>query len=162
MASVWTDERISELTRLYAEDYSASLIADALGGVSRQAVLAKVHRMGLPRRGEGRHPTRELNYSGQRKTPPNVARKVGPPPPRVPKADEIKLRCVEIVPRNLSLMDLEKGDCRYPYGDDTITFCGHPKMEGSSYCVPHFHLCRQEVKQVAAKARIYHGTDFAA
>ena len=56
------------------------------------------------------------------------------------------LRCVEIVPRHLSLVDLEPGDCRYPYGGDeegeAITFCGHPRREGSSYCAPHFHLTR--------------------
>ena len=46
-----------------------------------------------------------------------------------------------------SLVDLERGDCRYPYGGDeegeAITFCGHPRRPGSSYCAPHFHLsCR--------------------
>jgi GcrA cell cycle regulator len=43
-------------------------------------------------------------------------------------------------------MELERGDCRYPYGGDAegeaITFCGHPKRRGSSYCVAHFHLTR--------------------
>jgi GcrA cell cycle regulator len=41
-------------------------------------------------------------------------------------------------------MDLEARDCRYPYGGDeegeAITFCGHPRREGSSYCVSHFNL----------------------
>ena len=45
-----------------------------------------------------------------------------------------KLRCVEIEPRHLSLIDLEHGDCRYPYGGDeegeAITFCGHPRRAG--------------------------------
>jgi GcrA cell cycle regulator len=57
-----------------------------------------------------------------------------------------KLRCVEINPRHLSLLDLERGDCRYPYGGEedgeAITFCGHPRRLGSSYCTPHFHLTR--------------------
>ncbi len=57
-----------------------------------------------------------------------------------------KLRCVEIDPRHLSLSDLEASDCRYPYGGDeegeAITFCGHPRHHGSSYCGPHFHLTR--------------------
>lgn len=73
-------------------------------------------------------------------------------------ADQYKLRCVEIVPRHLTLIELECGDCRYPYGGDStseaITFCGHPSYsyvrEGteakitSSYCRPHFELCRME------------------
>jgi GcrA cell cycle regulator len=57
-----------------------------------------------------------------------------------------KLRCVEIDPRHLSLLELEAGDCRYPYGGDkegeAITFCGHPRREDSSYCVAHFYLTR--------------------
>ena len=57
-----------------------------------------------------------------------------------------KLRCVKIEPRHLSLIDLAHGDCRYPYGGDgegeAITFCGHPRRAGSSYCTPHFHLSR--------------------
>lgn len=56
------------------------------------------------------------------------------------------LRSVEIEPRRLTLLELERGDCRYPYGGDTdgeaITYCGHPRRKGSSYCTPHFHLAR--------------------
>jgi GcrA cell cycle regulator len=58
----------------------------------------------------------------------------------------VRLRCVEIVPRHFELIELEAGDCRYPYGGDgegeAITFCGHPRRKGSSYCTPHFHLTR--------------------
>jgi GcrA cell cycle regulator len=68
------------------------------------------------------------------------------PLPVFEPAEMPKLRCVEVNPRHLSLVDLEPGDCRYPYGGeedgDVITFCGHPQREGSSYCVPHFHLTR--------------------
>lgn len=56
------------------------------------------------------------------------------------------LGCVEINSRHLSLLELEAGDCRYPYGGDkegeAITFCGHPRREDSSYCTAHFHLTR--------------------
>jgi GcrA cell cycle regulator len=57
-------------------------------------------------------------------------------------AETVKLRCVDIDPRHLSLIDLEPDDCRYPYGGDedgeAITFCGHPRRRGSSYCTAHF------------------------
>lgn len=56
-------------------------------------------------------------------------------------AEAFELRCVEIIPRNLTLLELEAGDCHYPYGDEAITFCGHPILAGSSYCAPHKHLC---------------------
>ena len=62
----------------------------------------------------------------------------------------VKLRCVAVEPRHLSLIELERGDCRYPYGGDEegeeITFCGHPRRPGSSYCTPHFHLSRDPVE----------------
>ena len=153
---IWTEERTAELARLYADDYSASLIADALGNISRQAVIAKIHRMGLPRRGVGRHPTKELTADGQRTSMPRALRRVVPRPSPPPPVINISLRCVEIEPRHLSLLDLEPGDCRYPYGDEAITFCGHPKMEKTSYCVPHFHLCRGEgtASERAATRRI--------
>jgi GcrA cell cycle regulator len=57
-----------------------------------------------------------------------------------------KLRCVGVSPRLVSLIDLEPGQCHYPYGGDregeAITFCGHPCFRGSVYCAPHFHLTR--------------------
>ena len=46
----WTDERIELLTKLWAEGHSASQIAGRLGGVTRNAVIGKVHRLGLPGR----------------------------------------------------------------------------------------------------------------
>lgn len=67
------------------------------------------------------------------------------PRPVFPPVEEARLRCVELVPRRLELLALQPGDCRYPYGDgeeEAITFCGHPRRQGSSYCTPHFHLSR--------------------
>jgi len=57
-----------------------------------------------------------------------------------------KLRCAAVEPRHLSLVELEAGDCRYPYGGDeegeAVTFCGRPRHAGSSYCAAHLHLTR--------------------
>jgi GcrA cell cycle regulator len=61
-------------------------------------------------------------------------------------AKPVKLRCIGITPLLKALVDLGPGDCRYPYGGDkegeAITFCGHPRFPGSSYCTPHFLLTR--------------------
>jgi len=68
------------------------------------------------------------------------------PVPKFKRTETAELRCVEIDPRHLSLIDLAPSDCRYPYGGDeegeAITFCGHPRREGSSYCPAHFNLSR--------------------
>lgn len=44
---IWTDEKVEELRKLWAKGYSASQIADSIGGVTRNAVIGKVHRLGL-------------------------------------------------------------------------------------------------------------------
>jgi GcrA cell cycle regulator len=77
---------------------------------------------------------------------------VRPQLPAVPPAQVAipKLRCAEVEPRHLALVELEYGDCRYPYGGDedgeVITFCGHPQRPGSSYCAPHFDLSRNPIE----------------
>jgi GcrA cell cycle regulator len=73
----------------------------------------------------------------------------GSPAPAAEHPEPMKLRCVGISPRLVSLAELEADDCRYPYGGDRegepISFCGHPCFRGSSYCAPHFHLTRAPV-----------------
>ena len=49
----WTDERVETLKKMWAEGQSASQIAKELGGVTRNAVIGKVHRLGLSNRGGG-------------------------------------------------------------------------------------------------------------
>jgi len=46
----WTDERVETLKKMWAEGQSASQIAKELGGVTRNAVIGKVHRLGLSNR----------------------------------------------------------------------------------------------------------------
>jgi GcrA cell cycle regulator len=76
----------------------------------------------------------------------------GSSPPAPERAEPVKLRCVGLRPQLLSLAELGDGDCRYPYGGDKdgdpITFCGHPRLRGSSYCAPHFHLARAPAPDV--------------
>jgi GcrA cell cycle regulator len=134
---------------------SAAAINATFGtAYTRSAAIGRGKRLGLavPERGDKQ---------------PRPARKARLPPPPAPrprdrhiakalrlkpvletvsKIKAVELRCVEIDPRHLSLTDLERDDCRYPYGGDeegaAITFCGHPRRHGSSYCTAHFHLTR--------------------
>jgi GcrA cell cycle regulator len=70
-----------------------------------------------------------------------------PPQSAMQPVAQVKLRCVGIRPRLIPLVELEREDCRYPYGGDKdgeeITFCGHPRQAGSSYCMPHAGLTRR-------------------
>src|SRR5437016_7824766 len=68
----WTDERVELLKKLWADGLSASQIAAELGGITRNAVIGKVHRLGL---------------SGRAKSPSSAA-----PRPRKPRAHPHMLR----------------------------------------------------------------------
>lgn len=151
----WAPEHSEALRDYFAKRMSYSEIADAINAkfgtaYSRNAALGRAKRMGLT----GPEPVREPSHwpklpSG---APPYKRRERGWsefmwPIPVFERTETAKLRCVEIVPRHLSLLELEPGDCRYPYGGDAereaITFCGHRRRLGSSYCTPHFHLARE-------------------
>ena len=60
----WTDERVDTLKRLWGEGHSASQIANQLGGVSRNAVIGKVHRLGLESRLKKDGPAKEAPAEG--------------------------------------------------------------------------------------------------
>jgi GcrA cell cycle regulator len=78
----WTDERVETLKKMWAEGQSASQIAKELGGVTRNAVIGKVHRLGLSNRvgaGTGRE-------DGDEAEAPVAAAPVAPPPRVEPAA----------------------------------------------------------------------------
>ncbi|MGH6714415.1 MAG: GcrA family cell cycle regulator [Bradyrhizobium sp.] len=148
----WAPEHSGALRELLARRLSFSEVAAVINrrfntAYSRNATVGRARRMGLLGAGRpGLPPLVQPRLSRLGEVCP-----AGPASPRVPwpippvrEAQPVKLRCVEIDPRHLSLFDLKQGDCRYPYGGDeegeAITFCGHPRRPDSSYCTPHFHL----------------------
>jgi GcrA cell cycle regulator len=158
MQSSWQAAHSQALREYLARGMSYLEIADALNArfgtnYSRSSAIGRARRMGLagPERPADsleqwpkRPPTAEASrlHQPRERHIPEFFR----PIPVFERVELPKLRCVELVPRHLSLVDLVPGDCRYPYGGDeegeAITFCGHPRREGSSYCAPHFHLTR--------------------
>jgi GcrA cell cycle regulator len=60
MSQCWTDERVELLKKLWVEGLSAAQIANRLGGVTRNAVIGKVHRLGLAGRNAPSQPTRRM------------------------------------------------------------------------------------------------------
>ena len=64
----WTDERVELLKKMWGEGQSASQIAKELGGVTRNAVIGKVHRLGLSNRaGAGGKPEKEAEVTAEPK-----------------------------------------------------------------------------------------------
>ncbi|MEQ8817807.1 MAG: GcrA family cell cycle regulator [Thalassobaculum sp.] len=111
--SVWTEDRLTDLTRLWGEGLSITQIGLVLG-VSRNAVVGKVHRMGLPKR----------------QSPIVKSDK-----PRMPKAPIQRRRAVP-----LSLEQWDRNTCSWPTGDpktDNFSFCGDTVEPGRPYCTAH-------------------------
>jgi GcrA cell cycle regulator len=154
-AANWTPEHCDVLRECLAKGMSYSKIVDAINAkfgtaYTRNAAIGRGRRMGLagPEKPAETHrvPRRATTGSSERRSRARGAAKPLQPKPVLERVETIKLRCVGITPRLLSFIDLEPCDCRYPYGGDrdgeAITFCGHRRRAGSSYCTPHFHLIR--------------------
>jgi GcrA cell cycle regulator len=86
----WTDERVETLKRMWAEGQSASQIAKELGGVTRNAVIGKVHRLGLSNRVGGKDEEEAAPAAAaaapKAEPPPAAAR----PEPAAPKAEPVR------------------------------------------------------------------------
>ena len=151
----WTDDRETKLRELHEGGLSASQIAFELGGTTRNAVIGKRARMKLApvnNPGKDNSPRAPRKHSQNKASAHVVFRIVAANgnsnAMRVVKSvkfDPAPLRCVEVQPRHLTLMQLEPNDCRFPFGGDTegssITFCGLPKRDDkTSYCASHHFL----------------------
>ncbi|MBC2834263.1 GcrA family cell cycle regulator [Paragemmobacter straminiformis] len=79
----WTDERVETLKRMWAEGQSASQIAKELGGVTRNAVIGKVHRLGLSNRVAGGKDEDEVEIPAA----PAAAARPDPRPEPAPRAE---------------------------------------------------------------------------
>jgi GcrA cell cycle regulator len=163
-SSDWAPQHSAALREYLARGLSYSEIANAINAkfgtdYTRNAVIGRGRRLGLgrPRQAED-FPRPPKNVMQPSKRPqakavspdasPGDSPESGLARPIRERKSRVKLRCVGIAPRLLPLTELGPDDCRYPYGGDkdgeTIVFCGHPRMEGSSYCEPHFRLTQGE------------------
>lgn len=147
----WNDERVDLLKKLWAEGLSASQIAGRLGGVTRNAVIGKVHRLGL----SGRATTSRMKSHRPRA---RVAAKrngksrfgsTGNPALRAlyhPDAQPFTPAVEELVipeKERKTIQTLKENHCRWPIGDPQMAdfhFCGKSKVNGLPYC--EFHARR--------------------
>lgn len=169
----WTDERIDQLKALWEQGMTASQIADALGGVSRNAVIGKAHRLGLQSRPS---PVRSVEADEDKPapSPPPPPAAAAPPPPSPRQAaaapdpapvaaasahDAPAPASPPAPPRRLvpakpsaeirdktGLLDLNDKICKWPIGhpgEPDFHFCGHPVNQGFPYCLEHCAVAYQ-------------------
>src|SRR5579884_3935164 len=138
----WTDERVELLKKLWQDGLSASQIAKQLGGVTRNAVIGKVHRLGLSGRAAPSKPARTVFKA------PRPARPVVPSAPRriaEPHPAPAPMRVIDEAPGMATVLTLGAHMCKWPIGDpalDNFTFCGRRTDEGP-YCHEHSQVAYQ-------------------
>ncbi len=174
----WTEERVELLKKLWLEGFSASQIAAELGeGVTRNAVIGKVHRLKLsarakpatsaparratPRPAPRRVPTSSGSHStavakrSMLRTPVAGATALAATPEIetevyvAPQAQELFIP----VENRLTLLQLNEHTCKWPIGDPLTPdfyFCGQHSDEGKPYC--EFHA-RRAYHQVERRSR---------
>jgi GcrA cell cycle regulator len=153
----WTDERVELLSRLWLDGRSASQIAAELGmGVTRNAVIGKVHRLGLAGRVKAVAPAAAMTRAKAKTAPgapmaeerpapasPSVVVPLRPAVPAFRDSAEVALPPSERV----TIMDLRETSCRWPMGDPSnaeFRFCGAKTGIGDGpYCVAHARLAFQ-------------------
>jgi GcrA cell cycle regulator len=151
----WTDERVELLKKLWAEGLSASQIAAELGGITRNAVIGKVHRLGL----SGRAKTPSTAAPRPRKARPPSMLRVARPAVRGNTAlahayeyePEPEPEIIDnIIPlgQRRTILELTEDTCRWPIGDPgnpDFFFCGGKTNPGVPYCSHHCRVAYQPV-----------------
>ena len=153
----WTEERVELLTKLWQDGLSASQIAKKLGGITRNAALGKMSRLGLTSRSAPSKPARTVFRSPRPKGPPStpaaLRRIPGPIQEQViALGDPFTSRYVDEAAGSATMLTLGKHMCKWPIGDpalESFTFCGRRTGTGS-YCNDHAQVSYQPT---AAKKR---------
>ena len=171
----WTDERIKQLRQLWSEGQSASKIAEKLGGVTRNAVIGKIHRLGLSNRSENSEkkiitkkrgrPAKVKNTNNFQKQVDNNKNKdfsqinsdkfddlhldgLKNDKNMLPEATLANIAELEENAKKLNLMELTERTCKWPIGDpatENFWFCGHPSEQGKPYCSTHVSIAFQPI-----------------
>jgi GcrA cell cycle regulator len=165
-AGAWTEERVELLKKLWSDGLSASQIAGELGNVTRNAVIGKVHRLGLSGRAKSpaaagtpratsprKAPTRSPSHPmagpaggmtrGANALAPQFAAEAETEAHQEPAPSEDV-----VVPfsERVTIMDLREYMCRWPMGDPTtpeFRFCGGRSQTGMPYCSYHARIAYQ-------------------
>jgi GcrA cell cycle regulator len=158
MQVTWTEARVERLRAGVTAGLTCSQIADEIGA-SRNAVIGKIHRLGLS---PGRRPGA---IAGAMRAAPARSYERQTRVARILRAIEVKtpveveavaLPVIESAQR-CSLLDLAGGRCRWPLSDpgkDDFAFCGNESIAGISYCPGHARLAyRLPARRAPVRAR---------
>ena len=131
----WTDEKVAKLKELWGKGNTASQIAEIIGGISRNAVIGKAHRLNLSAKIKTRSATSNENYESSNDNK-NLKLKRG-------RRSKFKSLIIEkdFEPENpKQLEELDDNSCKWPIGhpdESSFYFCGRTSLKDFSYCKLH-------------------------
>ena len=136
----WTEEKVQKLKDLWGKDKTASQIAEIIGGISRNAVIGKAHRLNLSAKIKTRNSSQNygVNKGGQKIPSHKKIRKS--------KFKSLLLDNNFEPAKNLNLEELTDKTCKYMEGhpdDSSSSFCGRKTVEKYSYCPLHLMMVFQ-------------------
>ena len=132
----WTEEKVTKLKELWGKGNTASQIAEIIGGISRNAVIGKAHRLNLSAKIKTRSATSSENFDNSRSGKNSQLVKKG-------RKSKFKSLIIEkdFEPENpKQLEELTDNDCKYPIGhpnEKNFYFCGRSSLKDFSYCKLH-------------------------
>jgi GcrA cell cycle regulator len=131
----WTEEKVSKLKELWGKGNTASQIAEIIGGISRNAVIGKAHRLNLSAKIKTRTAASNKNFDSNMEVN-NVQLKRG-------RKSRFKSLIIEkdFEPENpKQLEELDESSCKWPIGhpdEKNFYFCGRSSLKDFSYCKLH-------------------------
>ncbi len=137
----WTDEKVGKLKDLWGKGKTASQIAEIIGGVSRNAVIGKAHRLNLSAKIKTRSPISQNNSNSI-----NLSNNSFKRTSRKHKFRSLILDKNFEPAKNLQLEDLNENTCKYMEGNPDqkdSSFCGRKTVEKFSYCPLHLMIVFQ-------------------
>lgn len=155
-AAGWTEDRLLQLRALWRDGLSAGQIAEELGGgVTRNGVLGKVHRLGIAARAK----VSQSSNQGRQLEARMRARMKPPKGVRPERTTRFQPRPALTASPPVDLMQLGFGMCRWPlwgdYQPPSGKFCGGSAVDGLPYCAGHCRLAYTAPEARRGRSRPY-------